>query len=67
MNRCFSNLDVTAVLSDITKEMCVTRLDLLTLTLDACGVQGEAFGTFTVEASRGVDAGRPGATHTVLG
>lgn len=42
-------------------------LDLLTLTLQACGVQRETFRAFAVEASRRVDTGGAGPTHRVLG
>lgn len=43
---------------------CVRRV--LTFTLQASGVQREAFPTVTVKAAGSVDTGSPGATHTVL-
>lgn len=42
------------------------RCVVLTLTLHACVVQGEAFTAFTVEAPRRVDTRGPGTTAAVL-
>ena len=45
---------------------CVLVCWILTFTLQASGVQREAFPTVTVEAAGSVDTGGSGATHTVL-